>query len=114
LPGYLAVLYWIFSFYLKRINISGLYGRIDWFFSIFGRASLFSFIVQFALVFSIPELLHYNGSLGLLGFLTLSAMTLIVTWLLSYLYGHFRGWFASNDFDENVSMARAESLIYNQ
>jgi uncharacterized membrane protein len=114
LPGYLAVLSWLFSFYLKRINISGLYGRIDWLLSIIGRTSLFFYIVQFALVFSIPDLLHYNGSLGLLGFLTLSAMTLIVTWLLSYLYGHYRGWFARNDFDENVSMARAESLTYNQ
>jgi len=114
LPGYIAVLYWLFSFYLKRVNMSGLYGRIDWFLSIFGRTSLFTYTAQFVLVFSMPDVLHYSGTLGFFGFLKLFAITLTATWLLSYLYGHYRGWFAGNDFEENVRTARAESLAYNQ
>jgi hypothetical protein len=98
LPGYCAVLIWIFISVLQRINISGQYHRSLWLLSIFGRTSLFTFVVQFVVVESAPALLGYTGSLDLTGFLLLFIIGLSIMFYLSFSYGRMRGWLRKNDY----------------
>jgi hypothetical protein len=98
LPGLLAVLIWICIAVLHRINISGQYPRFLWFLSIFGRTSLFTYVVQFAIVESAPAILGFTGSLRLAGFLVLFMTGLGVMFFLSFSYGRMRGWLQENDY----------------
>lgn len=106
LPGYFAVLLWVLAALMQRIDISGRYDRFVWLLSIAGRTSLFTFVVQFAVVESVPALLGYKRSLGLTGFLFLFIVGQIIMWFLSYAYGRLRGWFQKNDYAECVRTAR--------
>jgi uncharacterized membrane protein len=110
LPGYFAVLAWFFASLMRRIDISGRYDRFLWFLSILGRTSLFTFVIQFAVVESVPALLDLKGTLGLGGFLVLFVVGLTVVWVLSYGYGRMRGWFSETDYAECVATARANQV----
>lgn len=107
LAGYLAVLGWLSALLTQRIDISGHYDRFVWLLSILGRTSLFTFVVQFAVVESAPALLGFTGSLGFRGFLVLFVLGLTFTWTLSYSYGRMRGWFQKDDYAECVNAASA-------
>jgi uncharacterized membrane protein len=102
LPGYLAVLLFFFALLLERININRRYSRISWLLSIMGRTSLFTFVIQFAVVKGIPEFLGYKGTLGLGGFFFLFISGQAITLFLSYLYGRLRGWISKNDYEESL------------
>jgi uncharacterized membrane protein len=116
LPGYLAILTWLMAAWMRRIDISGRYDRFSWLLSIFGRTSLFTYVVQFAVVESAPALLGYKGALGLTGFISLFALGLIVMWFLSYSYGYLRGWFSQNNYEESVNIVkdRVNSITVNE
>jgi hypothetical protein len=106
LPGYLAVLIWLLAAMMHRIEISRRYDRFIWYLSIIGRTSLFFYVIQFAIVESVPAFLGYKGTLGVAGFLFLFVTGLIITSSISYVYGRMRGWIQKNDFAElsrNVS-----------
>ena len=107
LPGYLAVLAGLFAALLRRIDMSGHYDRFLWFLSILGRTSLFTFVIQFAVVESVPALLGLKEILGLGGFIILFVLGLAVVWVLAYGYGRLRGWFSANDYGECVAAAGA-------
>lgn len=104
LPGYLAVLTWFLAAFMKRIDVVGQYDRLSWLLSIPGRTSLFTFVVQFAVVESVPALLGYKGMLGLSGLLSLFFAGVLVMWFLSYGYGRLRGWIRSDDYLRQVSL----------
>jgi hypothetical protein len=108
----LAALAWLLSGLIHQIDIAGNYNRIFWFLSIMGRTSLFTFVIQFAVVQSFPAMLGFKGSLGLKGYLLLFIMGLTVTWLLSYSYGRLRGWFQNNDYAECVKAAKARCFLF--
>lgn len=102
LPIYLGILALIFAELMKRIDLFGNYSRFTWFVSVFGRTSLFTYVVQFAVVESIPALLGLKGALGLSGFLILFAIGLVAMWPLSFMYGRLRGWFQKNDYTKQL------------
>jgi hypothetical protein len=107
LPGYFAVLIWFFAINLERIDMKGKINPVDWLFSIFGRTSLFTFIVQFAVVESAPALLGYTGLLGLTGFLILFILGLTIMLAFSYSYGRMRSILSEQDYKiiKNALMA---------
>jgi len=107
LPVYLAALALLFAVFLKEIDISGRYNRFFWLLSVFGRTSLFTFVLQFAVVESVPALLGMKETLGLVGFIVLFVAGSMLIWLLAYLYGRWRGWISDNDYAICVNMARA-------
>lgn len=98
LPGYFAILLWLFAALVILIDLRGHYNRIFWFLSIFGRTSLFTFVIQFAVIESIPAMFGLKGVLGPKGFFSLFVIGSGAIWLLSYGYGRFRGWFSGNDY----------------
>jgi len=102
LPVYLGVLALIFSELIQRIDLSGNYGRFIWFMSVFGRTSLFTYVVQFAVVESTPALLGLKGTLGLAGFLILFIIGIFAMWILSFMYGRLRGWFQKKDYTKQL------------
>jgi len=107
LPGYLAALALLFAVFLKETDISGRYNRLFWLLSVFGRTSLFTFVVQFAIVESVPALLGMKGTLGLLGFIVLFVTGTMLIWLLAYIYGRWKGWISDNDYTICVEMVSA-------
>jgi uncharacterized membrane protein len=109
LPVYLAVLALLFSALLQRIDMYGQYNRLFWLLSILGRTSLFTFVVQFAVVESVPAILGFKGSLGLTGFIVLFVSGMTVMWILANLYGRMRGWISVNDYEVCVNAAKAVS-----
>jgi uncharacterized membrane protein len=106
LPGYLAVLSWLLAALIHRIDVSGHYDRLAWFLSISGRTSLFTYVVQFIIVESVPALLGYKGALGLTGFILLFFIGLFIMTLLSYIYGRMRGWIMQNDYINTVHIMK--------
>lgn len=107
LPGYLAVLLWVFASMMQRTDVSGRYDRLMWLLSISGRTSLFTYVVQFAVVESAPALLGLKGTLGISGFLALFAIGQIIMWFLAHAYGGTRGWFPRDDYAESLKVVRA-------
>ena len=106
LPGYLAVLALLLAAFLKEIDIRGHYNRLFWLLSVFGRTSLFTFVIQFAIVESVPALLGMKGTLGPVGFVVLFVTGSLLIWTLAYLYGRWRGWISANDYAICVNMTR--------
>jgi len=98
LPGYFAVFTWYFVTNLERIDMKGNINRFDWLLSIFGRTSLFTFIVQFAVVESAPAFLGYTGLFGMTGFLMLFILGLTIMLALSYFYGRMRSILPHQDY----------------
>ena len=98
LPGYLALLALILAAVTYVVNVQGHFDRILWLLSVFGRTSLFAFVIQFLIVESGPAVLGLTGTLGPLGVLFLFSSSLVLVWLLSYLYGQLRGWITDNDY----------------
>jgi uncharacterized membrane protein len=98
LPVYLAFLLWIFSWLLSRIDVRQHYDRAAWFASVLGRTSLFTYVIQFAFVHTIPALLGLRGHINLWQYLVLFAVGLSLTWLCSFTYGRLRGWITPRDF----------------
>ncbi len=110
LPCYLGLLYLIFAWLVHRIEIEGHYDRFVWFLSVFGRNALFTFIVQFAVVESLPALLGLRGRIGLTGFITLFIIGSCIVWLFSFAYGRMRGWVSEHDYAEHIEIARSKLL----
>ncbi len=110
LPCYLGMLYLIFARLVHRIEIAGHYDRLVWFLSVFGRTALFTFLVQFAVVESMPALLGLRGNIGLSGFVTLFLIGACIVWLLSFAYGRMRGWVSEHDYAEHMAIARTKAI----
>jgi uncharacterized membrane protein len=91
LPGYLAVLVWLLAVFIKRVDIMGRYDRPAWLLAIFGRTSLFTYVIQFAIVESIPASLGLKGTLSLEGFVSLFIVGMLATGIVSYTYGRLSG-----------------------
>lgn len=98
LPGYLGVITLLLAIIIYRIEILKKYDRFVWFLTIMGRTSLFCYVVQFAVVESIPALFGYKGILGFSGFLIFFVMGLIIMNYISYAYGRLRGWIQKDDY----------------
>jgi len=111
LPAYFAALIWMFIAVLHRIHILGQYPRFLWYLSVFGRTSLFTYVVQFAVVESTPAILGYTGSLDIAGLLGLFIIGSGVLFMLSFLYGRMRGWLKENDYRFLVSNISAGSSL---
>ncbi|MBK8335784.1 MAG: DUF1624 domain-containing protein [Sterolibacteriaceae bacterium] len=91
LPGYLALLTLILAAITYVVDVQGHFDRVLWVLSVFGRTSVFAFIIQFLIVESGPAVIGLTGSLGPLGVSFLFGSSLVLVWLLSYLYGRVRG-----------------------
>lgn len=98
LPVYLGSLLWIFAFFVQRIDLDHRYDRLAWALSVFGRTSLFTYVVQFLFVHSLPGLIGWQWTIGPGGFIALFLFALPMTWLCSYTYGRMRGWISPSDF----------------
>ncbi|MDA8138640.1 MAG: heparan-alpha-glucosaminide N-acetyltransferase domain-containing protein [Desulfobacteraceae bacterium] len=109
LPGYLAILVWILAASMKRIDVMGRYDKLQWYLSILGRTSFFTYIVQFAIVESLPALLGINRSLNLVGFGLLFVTGVVITWWVSFIYGRLRGWITGRDYQELSQVAYMET-----
>ncbi|HMK56996.1 MAG TPA: hypothetical protein VK448_10210, partial [Dissulfurispiraceae bacterium] len=112
LPGYFGALIWLFIIGVRRIHYSGQYSRSLWVLSVFGRTSLFTYVVQFAVVESIPALLGYTGKLGVAGFLFLFTIGLIVIFVISFSYGRMRGWLKENDYIQSANIVTSGHSLY--
>jgi uncharacterized membrane protein len=108
LPVYLAILLWVFSLLMSRVDLHGRYDRLAWAASVFGRTSLFTYIVQFLPVHSLPGLLGLKGHLNLWQYVVLAAFALVSTWLMSYGYGRLRGWVAEDDYARVIRSLREQ------
>ncbi len=109
LPAYLAVLAFLLASLVKHIDLSGKYNRLFWLLSVFGRTSLFTFVIQFAIVESVPALLGLKGGLSLTGFVILFLAGMVIVWIFSYWYGRVRGWIQKNDYAVCVKAAQAQN-----
>jgi hypothetical protein len=98
LPGYLAMQCWALAALLTRLTIKKTLDRFVWLLMILGRTSLFTYVVQFLIVESLPAVLGLKGTLGVRGVFALFVVGLAVMLLLSYSYGRCRGWLRGSDF----------------
>ncbi len=111
LPAYFAFLVFVLAALIYIIDISGGYNRLFWFLSVFGRASLFTFIIQFVVVESIPAILGFKGVLGLPGFFVLFVAGTVVSWLFSYFYGRVMGQFSVDDYSLHLQVVSQSKCV---
>lgn len=98
LPWYLGLIHLACAYLIRNVDGRGRYHRVYWGMSIFGRNSLFTFVLQFALVWSIPALLGLKGAAGYPEFVTIIIAATIISWVLAYGYGRIRNRVVANDY----------------
>ena len=97
---YLGMMLLLFSYLFKNLDLKGKYNRIVWFPSIFGRTSLFTFVLQWGVTMGIPALWGVKEQIGLGGVITATLISTIVCWALAVFYGTLRGWISPDDYSE--------------
>lgn len=100
-PGYAAILFMLLSWMIHRIELNGKYFRISRLLAILGRTSLFTFIIQFAVVESCPALLGLKGNIGLVGFISIFLTGSLVVTSLSFYYEYMKRYYVNFDFSFN-------------
>jgi len=98
LPFYLGLILVVIAFLVKYVDCKGKYNIALWTLSIFGRNSLFTFVTQFVVVWTIPALLGLKGTLGHVGYAALLAIGLLLIWTSAYVYGRLRNRITANDY----------------
>lgn len=98
LPGYLAGILAIVAMLVRYVDADRHYNRPLWALSIFGRNSLFVFVTQFVVIWTLPAALGFKGSLGYGGLVATIAIGTIVCLILAYMYGRWRGRISSDDY----------------
>jgi len=93
LPAYLAILLMVFSLVVHFVDRRGRFGVVPRAVAVFGRTSLFTYVTQYGIAWSLPVLLGLKYSLNLPGFLVSMVSIMSLCWLTSYIYGRLRGWF---------------------
>ncbi len=106
MPGYLAVLCWMFAALQWRESYGERRGAWEWWLSVFGRTSLFVFVVQFFVVESIPAMFGWTGHLDWLQATTLFVLSAATMWSIGFGYGRIRGTIRDKD-REDFTMSRA-------
>ncbi len=97
-PGYLSILLFLYLAASRRLSTAKTASRTIWILSVFGRTSLFTFVIQYAVVESIPALLGLTTNIGVGRYLVLLAAGLLTVWGLAYGYGRMRGSIQKDDF----------------
>jgi uncharacterized membrane protein len=98
LPLYLAGLAVLLAGLLWSVDVKRRYDRALWALSVFGRTSLFTYVVQFVFVHSIPAALGLRHRLDAAGVAALAVVAIGVTGVFAWAYGRFRGWIAPDDY----------------
>ncbi len=98
LPVYLGILTGCLAYLLWQIDLRGRYDRLAWVLSVFGRTSLFTYVVQFLFAQSLPAFLGLRGRLDAAGVLGFFAFAVSATWVVAYSYARARGWVAPDDY----------------
>lgn len=98
LPCYLALVYAFMAYLANHVDGKSRYNVVYWGLSLLGRTSLFTFVTQFIIIWTIPALLGFKGTLGYLGFATMFSIGLLVSVTIAYPYGRFRGRVDANEY----------------
>jgi len=110
LPAYLAILAALLAALLVYADGKGRYDRLLWALSVLGRTSLFTYVIQFVFVHSVPAWLGLKGTLDLGGTVALAAGATLLTWLCAYAYGRGRGWLGPDDYGSLRRLGGASPL----
>jgi uncharacterized membrane protein len=98
-PLYVGVLLWIFAWLIRCSQRPQGFGRAAWFVSVLGRTSLFAFVVQFAIVWSLPAVLGWRNRVTLVTLWPMFAASVATVWAASYAYGRLTNRIASDDLE---------------
>jgi uncharacterized membrane protein len=98
LPFYIGMILGLVAFLITSVEGNKTYNRAYWYLSIFGRTSLFAFVTQFVILWTIPALLGLKAKLGLTELVVVFAAATLACWGLSYGYARLRGRAEKNDY----------------
>ncbi len=98
LPLYIGLIFGLVSLLISSVEGNRTYNRVYWMLSIFGRTSLFAFVTQFLILWTIPALLGLKARLDFAQLLLAFALAAVLCWGLSYSYARFRGRAVKNDY----------------
>ncbi len=106
-PLYVGVLLWVFAWIIHRGHATTGFGRVAWLTAVLGRTSLFAFVAQFAVVWSLPAALGLRNQVTLLTLWPLAAGFVAVVWVSSYAYGRLTNRVQADDFRQFTGAAAA-------
>ncbi len=109
LPCYLGFMFVVVAYLVLHIDTKGKYNRVYWALSIFGRTSLFTFVTQFLVVWTIPTLFGLKGTLGYAGFAVTVIAGLLACLVMSYSYGRLRQRISKHDYQDLVRTSATAS-----
>lgn len=105
LPAYFAVLLTVFAALTYIIDVRDHYNRVFWATSVIGRTSLFAFVAQFVVIWTIPSLLGWKWQLCLGSVALLCLIGIVVCSGLCYIYGRLRRWITKDDYSKLLSLS---------
>jgi len=86
-PAYRGALLVIFALIMRRASGKTGFGRVAWATSVIGRSSLFAFVTQFIVVWSLPALFGLKGALTMTTIWPAFALFVAAVGGMSYAYG---------------------------
>jgi hypothetical protein len=86
LPFYMALFFLLAIFYINRLEIREKVGAADRLFLLFGRTSLFTYVVHYFMVQTLPHFIGWKGALNIPQTLLYLTLAIAVLSRLSSLY----------------------------
>lgn len=98
-PLYVGILLWLFAGIIRLGHGASGFGRLAWFTSVFGRTSLFAFVIQSAFVWSLSAVAGLRNHVTIVTLWPLFAGFVAVIWIPCYVYGRLTNRIEADDFE---------------
>jgi uncharacterized membrane protein len=105
-PSYIGTLLLLLAFVIQRGYGRTGFGRFGWATSVIGRTSLFAFVVQFTIVWSLSAILGLRSSLTLVTIWPMFLFYVALIWSLCYAYGRLSDRVHRGEIDAVIARRR--------
>ncbi|MCG3110259.1 MAG: DUF1624 domain-containing protein [Candidatus Manganitrophus sp. SB1] len=113
LPFYIGVLFLILAYFVRKIEMEKNFGRFEKALALFGKTSLFTYVVQYFLVQTIPALIGWRNQLNIAEWTLYLGGTFMILFYLARIYNDsfLKGWNRSGKAKRRPSeMKRKKAL----
>ncbi len=109
-PLYIGALLLLLAFVIQRGYSRTGFGRLGWATSVLGRTSLFAFVIQFTIVWSLSAILGLRSSLSLVTLWPMFLLYVALIWSFCYAYGRWSERVRPGELDALIAQRRARHV----
>ncbi|MCG3117453.1 MAG: DUF1624 domain-containing protein [Candidatus Manganitrophus sp. SA1] len=113
LPFYIGVLFLILAYFVRKIEMEKNFGRFEKALALFGKTSLFTYVVQYFLVQTIPALIGWRNQLNIAEWTLYLGGTFMILFYLARIYNDsfLKGWNRSDKAKRRPSEMKREKAL---